>query len=283
MLPDSFAPWPGIQMDLFDPAMSTSAPSAKSRRKTSATVRKSTSLPASGSGRSRSKPLDGHQIWLPGLDPAPANPSARQVPEAASMTSDISGPSSSGSLTSAGLTSFLASKFRQRTASLGSTLYELTWKERDTPLGFSIPAQRGWARRTSGNASTGSRCGWATPRVSSKNCSPADFGRRFSRQSRLEEEVHLIVSLDPSMDFGQMPSGSIVPTGYSARLNPGHARWLMGLPPTLGYFALSAMVSTLKSPSNLQLRRETRLRSWISRAIDERRSREAHGDFSGPF
>ena len=52
---------------------------------------------------------------------------------------------------------------RARTASLGSTLYSLTWKHRATPSGRQICALRASAPRTSASASGLSEKGWTTP------------------------------------------------------------------------------------------------------------------------
>jgi len=65
------------------------------------------------------------------------------------MTSDTSGPISSVSLRSANLALSLENRLRARTASLGSILYTLTWKERITPAGRSISALRASGRRIS--------------------------------------------------------------------------------------------------------------------------------------
>lgn len=78
------------------------------------------------------------------------------------MTSGTYGRTSTGSSSSAALQSSLASRLRAKTASLGSTLYKLTWKERATPSGRSIPALRASARPTSGNGSIGPESGWPT-------------------------------------------------------------------------------------------------------------------------
>lgn len=79
----------------------------------------------------------------------------------ASKTSAISGPSGSVSSASANLQSSLANRYRALTASAGSTLYTLTWKERVTPSGRSICALRASAPRTVANDSTLSP--WPTP------------------------------------------------------------------------------------------------------------------------
>ena len=98
------------------------------------------------------------------------------------MTSDTSGPTSSASSRSAALTSSLANRLRQRTASVGSTLYTLTWKERTTPSGRSIPALRASARRTSDSASTGPEHGWPTPRAQESNESLETLNARADRE-----------------------------------------------------------------------------------------------------
>jgi hypothetical protein len=67
------------------------------------------------------------------------------------------------------LQSSLASRLRAKTASLGSTLYKLTWKERATPSGRSIPALRASARPTSDKGSIGPESGWPTPMAASEN------------------------------------------------------------------------------------------------------------------
>ena len=77
----------------------------------------------------------------------------------ASPTSDTSGPSGSASSPHVDLLSCLVSKWQARTASRGSTLYSMTWKERTTPSKRSIFQLAASARRTSASDSTG----WPTP------------------------------------------------------------------------------------------------------------------------
>jgi len=80
-------------------------------------------------------------------------------------TSVTSGPSSIGSSASAALQSCLENRLRARTASLGSTLYSLTWKHRATPSGRLICALRASAPRISGKDCGLLESGWATPTV----------------------------------------------------------------------------------------------------------------------
>jgi len=136
-----------------------------------------TSSPASASG---AMPFD----WLggPTTDPsgpgaAPASLSARQAKAAGLLTSGTYGLPSTISSESAALASSLASRLRARTASLGSTLYKLTWKDRPTPAGRSISALRASARPISDNGSGGARKGWATPRAEDAESAGMRHGR----------------------------------------------------------------------------------------------------------
>jgi len=124
------------------------------------------SSPGSASGPTPFASPDGPTAARSGPDRAHASLSARQAKERGLLTSGTSCRHGSGSSTSAALTSSLASRFRAQTASLGSTLYRLTWKERVTPSGRSIPALRASALRTSGSGSTSERSGWPTPQAS---------------------------------------------------------------------------------------------------------------------
>ena len=111
------------------------------------------------SGPTPSDSLGGLTIAEFGLALAPANLSARQAKAAGLMMSGTCGPRGSSSSRSAALTASMVSRLRARTASLGSTLFTLTWKQRATPSGLSISALRASAPRTSD-----SDCGsWRSP------------------------------------------------------------------------------------------------------------------------
>ena len=105
---------------------------------------------------------DGQTTDPSGQDLAPANLSARQAKALGLMTSGISGLPSITSSASADLTLSLVSKLQAKTASTGSTLYTLTWKQRATPAGRLISALRASARRTLDSGSGGSVSGWPT-------------------------------------------------------------------------------------------------------------------------
>jgi len=122
------------------------------------------SSPALGDGASPCGLQDGRMIVLFGREAARASLSARQVQEAGLMTSGTSGRTGTTSSASAALQSSLASRLQARTASAGSTLYALTWKQRATPSGLQICALRASGRRISDNAS--GLLGWQTPKAS---------------------------------------------------------------------------------------------------------------------
>ena len=107
-----------------------------------------------------------NRALVPTLESGPeavrANLSARQAKEAGLLTSGTFGPRSSISSKSTALQLFLENKLRRKTASLGSTLYRLTWKARTTPSGRVIFALRASALRTSVSVSFGQLSGWNT-------------------------------------------------------------------------------------------------------------------------
>lgn len=122
-------------------------------------TRNAISSPGSASGHMRSVEQDGQTTAQSGPDPAHASLSARQAKEQGLLTSGTYGRTSTGLLKTAALQSSLASRLRARTDLAGSTLYKLTWKDRATPAGQSIPALRASARRISDSGSIG----WPTP------------------------------------------------------------------------------------------------------------------------
>jgi len=117
------------------------------------------SSPELVSGPTLSGAWDGPTTDPSGQEVARASLSARQAKEAGLLTIATSGPPGSGLSASADLAWFLVNRLRPVTASLGSTLFRLTWKERVTPLGRSISALRASGRRTSGSGFSS----WPTP------------------------------------------------------------------------------------------------------------------------
>ena len=124
------------------------------------------SSPASGSGPTPSGKPDGPTTDLFGQALAPASPSAPPAKAMSSQMSATYGRHGSGSSESAALSLSLANRLQARTRYLGSTMFQLTWKQRVTPSGRSIPALRASGRRTSGSDCTLSPevSAWPTPR-----------------------------------------------------------------------------------------------------------------------
>lgn len=165
---------------------------------------------------------DGRMTEKYGREVAHASLSARQAKALGLMTSGTFGPHSTGLLSNADLSLLLANRLQARTDCIGSILYRLTWKERITPLGRSIPALRASVLRTSANVCIGwvtpsardwkdtgeirpradgteqldqlprqaFLVGWPTPRVGG-NSSPGDAKRAGDKKARLEADVHL--------------------------------------------------------------------------------------------
>ena len=142
-----------------------------------------TSSPGSEAGATRCGLPVGPTISPSGPDHARASLSARQASEKGLLTSGTSGRTGTISSASADLQSSLASRLRQRTASVGSTLYALTWKDRATPSGRLICALRASARRTSDSGSGLS--GWPTPAA---NTFGEDLDKEMARRARLKEK-----------------------------------------------------------------------------------------------
>lgn len=148
--------------DTSRPVTSTSAASKTCAPTTCADTPSVISSPASGSGATPCVLPDGRMIDPFGLAAALANLSHRQVRALGLTTSGIYGPRGSTSYGTAALSSSLVSRLQVLTASLGSSLFKLIWKQRTTPAWRSISALRASGHRTSGNASTS----WPTPTVS---------------------------------------------------------------------------------------------------------------------
>lgn len=160
--------------------------SATCNRATSRGECSATSSPASASGPTRSDSQAGQMTFPFGPAPVPASHSPAPDDEQASPTSATSGLFGSSSSASAALQSSLESRLRARMASLGSTLFRLTWKERATPSGRRICARRGSVLRTSDSGSTS----WPTPKKSDADRGGAEE-RTGGRRSNLVDSVTL--------------------------------------------------------------------------------------------
>lgn len=147
------------------------------------------SLQESASGRMPFAAQDGQMIAPSGQDHALANLSPRQAKAMGLLTSGTYGHTGTISFASVNLTESLVNRLRQKTDSLGSTLYTLTWKERATPLGRPIFALRASVRRTSDNGCSSERFGWpiptATDAIKGGNVSPRSGAMGLSETAPL--------------------------------------------------------------------------------------------------
>ena len=162
------------------------------------------SSPALADGLMPCEKPDGPTINPFGPEVALANLSAQQAKEKGLLTSGTYGRHGSISSHSASLMSSLASRLKQRLTTAGSTLFNLTWKEKVTPSGRLV-----YRLAASGRRISGSGCGsWPSPRASNTT----GAGTRGDGGENLQTVAHW-----PTPDTCAGPHG---PRGCST--NPKH-------------------------------------------------------------
>lgn len=138
---------------------------------TSKATPSATSSPASASGHTPCDSQDGPTTGQCGPEVAPASHSAQPESKLEPQTSGTFGLPGSASLRSATLRSSLVSRLKRRSATAGSTLFNLTWKESVTPSQRPVSLLRASVRRTSDNGCGSSRtlpqAAWPTPTTES--------------------------------------------------------------------------------------------------------------------
>lgn len=182
-----------------------------------------TSSQGSASGPTFCDPQAGPMTVLFGQEAARASLSAAQVAEAGLMMSGTSGRTGIISSASASLQSSLESRLRAKTASVGSTLYQLTWKPRATPSGRQICALRASVRRTSASASSSEpiasvepKDGWGTPRTFTVETEPRieDWQARNARSiAKHGKGMGKLLELQAAMAGWPTPKASDGPKG----------------------------------------------------------------------
>jgi hypothetical protein len=150
-----------------------------------AATRNTTSSQASVPGHMRSAWRAGLMKDPSGPEAAHANLSARQAKEQGLLMSGTYGRPGTGSLSSIVLTASLESKLRVKTASLGSTLYRMTWKVKATPLRRLYSQLAAQVLRTK-EKDFGS---WPTPQLS--DMTGGGQAKRVKGRSNLNDHVLL--------------------------------------------------------------------------------------------
>ncbi len=185
-----------------------------SRQMSFADMFSATSSPESEDGPSRSSEQAGQQTDPSGREAARVSPSAALDSAGAWTTSATSGPSGSGSLRSAGLSSALASRLAATVECDGSTLYAMTWRDTTTPSGRYHPRLAVTALRTQESGCTG----WPTP-----TAKDGDSSGRVERAAGSHPGTTLT---DAARGHGgSAPSAK---TAKAVSLNPAFVLWLMG-------------------------------------------------------
>lgn len=197
-----------------------------------------TSLQELESGPMLSDKQDGPTTSLCGQEVVPASLSARQAKAAGLMTSGTCGLHGFGSSASVALQQSLVSRLHPVTDLLGSTLYNLTWKERATPSGRLIYALRASVRRTSGSDFTS----WPTPNAGPQNDVDTNWEQR-REAIRLEKKNGNGFGMTPGMasQLSSWPTPTLESKEWSEQ---AVEQWILGNRGTHGLDIGAAAVMT---------------------------------------
>ena len=159
------AKWTQDQLSMFSLWTSEASPSA-------------TSSPGSGDGLMPSASPGGPTKDLFGLEAAPASRSRSRAKAPVLTIQGTCGPTFIASSVPSGPLSSWENRLRERLAMVGSTEFELIWKEQATPAGVPISQLSRSTPRTFASASTGLPSTWPTPVTNEGNETPESWANR---------------------------------------------------------------------------------------------------------
>jgi len=182
-------------------------------------LRKPTSSPALADGLTPSVSPDGQTISPSGPALARASRSASPGRDLGQTIQGTCGRTFTGSLPPADRRSSLANRLVERLGMVGSTEFNLIWREKATPAKASIYRLVPLTRRTSAAASTGSQATWPTPRTADgeKNVRTEEGAlREIERKGAPQDLMQAVWTTPTTRDWKDTPGMAV--TGPDGRV-----------------------------------------------------------------